>query len=85
MVKCHNKPTETFAHGVISMIRIMSLGQIKGGDVYEIAYARSYPNQHWSKDSLYLSDVGALAAAATANQFVTRGKPSVKSYKENPK
>ena len=56
MVKCHNKPTETFIHGVISMIRIMSLGQIKGGDVYEIAYARSYPKQFWAKDSLYLSD-----------------------------
>ena len=56
MVKCHNTPTETFVHGVISMIRIMSLGQVKGGDVYEIAYARSYPKQFWSKDSLYLSD-----------------------------
>ncbi len=41
---------------MISMIRIMSLGQLEGHDVYEIAYARSYPKQHWSKDSLYLSD-----------------------------
>ena len=56
MVKCHNKPTETIVHRVISMIRIMSLGQLEGSDVYEIAYAQSYPKQFWSKDSLYLSD-----------------------------
>ena len=38
------------------MIKIMSLGQVKEGDVYEIAYAQSYPKQFWAKDSLYLSD-----------------------------
>ena len=54
MIKFHNKPTETIVHGVISMIRIMSLSQVKGGDVYKIAYARSYPKQFWAKDSLYL-------------------------------
>ena len=40
----------------VPMIRIMSLGQLEGSDVYEIAYARSYPRQFKSKDLLYLSD-----------------------------
>lgn len=38
------------------MIKIMSLDQLESHDVYEIAYAQSYPDQFWSQDSLYLSD-----------------------------
>ena len=29
---------------------------VSGGDTYEIAYAHSYPENHWSEDSLYFPD-----------------------------
>lgn len=38
-------------------LKLLKLHQVTGGDTYEIAYASSYPGTHWSKDSLYLSDV----------------------------
>ena len=45
--------------------RLLRLREVTGGDTYEIAYARSYPENHWGKDSLYLPDdetgIGLLA------------------------
>ena len=36
--------------------KLMSWEDITSHDIYEIAYAHSYPPKHWSKDSLYLTD-----------------------------
>lgn len=37
-------------------LRVFTLDEVMGGDTYEIAYAHSYPDKHWSKESLYFSD-----------------------------
>ena len=37
-------------------LRILKLDEVTNGDTYEIAYAHSYPANHWSKDSLYITD-----------------------------
>lgn len=37
-------------------IELLSLEQLKGHDVYELAYADAYPDGHWSANSLYLTD-----------------------------
>lgn len=35
---------------------LLKFEDVVSGDTYEIAYAHSYPEKHWSKESLYLSD-----------------------------
>ena len=40
----------------LTMLQIKTLSQLKGHDVFELAYAHSYPARHWSEDSIYLSD-----------------------------
>lgn len=38
------------------MLQIKTRSQLEGHDVYELACAHAYPAQHWSEDSLYLTD-----------------------------
>ena len=37
-------------------LQILHLSEITTHDMYEIAYAHSYPGNHWSPESLYLED-----------------------------
>ncbi|HBR03221.1 MAG TPA: hypothetical protein DD738_11475 [Ruminiclostridium sp.] len=40
----------------MKQLRLFQLDGVTGGDTYEIAYAHSYPEKHWSEDSLYFTD-----------------------------
>lgn len=37
-------------------IQLLTLEDLSGHDVYEVAYAHAYPGGHWSPQSLYLTD-----------------------------
>ena len=40
----------------MSELKVFTKEMVTGGDTYEIAYAHSYPERHWSEDSLYFND-----------------------------
>lgn len=37
-------------------VHVLTLGQVTGGDTFELVYAHRWPGRHWQPESLYLED-----------------------------